>query len=165
MSKTSGERDGGLSPEAEERLRGVIEAALSGLDVDGEIEVAADPEGEITARILTEVQDPVVGRGGATINAVQYLASQAANRPGGERQRIVVDVNDYRKRREAALEALAERAAREAVEYEEEIELDPMNPAERRIVHMALKDDTTVVTRSEGEEPRRRIIVEPTGAS
>ena len=63
--------------------------------------------------------------------------------------------------RAAALEQLADQAAREAVEHGEEIELDAMTPHDRRIVHMALKDRSEVVTRSEGEEPRRRIIVEP----
>ena len=72
-----------------------------------------------------------------------------------------LDADGYRARRAAALEDLADRAAREAVEFGEEIELDPMTPHDRRIVHMALKDRTEVVTRSEGDEPRRRIIVEP----
>lgn len=151
-----------LPAESEEALRTLINAALAGLDVDGEITVDVDDEGEVTARVITEEAEPLVGRGGATINALQYLVSQAVYRVGsGDRRRVVVDVNDYRARRVAALESLAERAAKEAVEYEEEIELDAMNPAERRIVHMALKDDDTVVTRSEGDEPRRRIIVEP----
>jgi spoIIIJ-associated protein len=151
-----------LSEEAETALRSLIDATLLGLDVDGEITVDVDDEGEVTARVVTEEADPVVGRGGATVNALQYLVSQVVYRASsGERRRVAVDVNDYRARRVAALESLAERAAQEAVEYEEEIELDAMNPAERRIVHMALRDNATVVTRSEGDEPRRRIIVEP----
>ncbi len=151
-----------LPQESESALRAVITALLAGLDVDGEITVDVDDEGEVTARVVTEEADPVVGRGGATINALQYLVSQVVYRVGsGDRRRVVVDVNDYRARRVVALESLAERAAKEAAEFEEEIELDAMNPAERRIVHMALKDDDTVVTRSEGDEPRRRIIVEP----
>jgi len=74
---------------------------------------------------------------------------------------VSVDAGGYRARREAALVELANRAAAEALEFSEEIELDPMTPHDRRIVHMALKDRTDVVTRSEGEEPRRRLIVEP----
>jgi len=151
-----------LPEEAETALRALIDATLVGLDVDGEITVDVDAEGEVTARVVTDAADPVVGRGGATVNALQYLVSQVVYRAGsGERRRVVVDVNDYRARRVAALESLAKRAAHEAVEYEEEIELDAMNPAERRIIHMALRDNESVLTRSEGDEPRRRIIVEP----
>ena len=102
------------------------------------------------------------GKGGETIDALQYLLSQIASRAeGGSRRRVSLDADGYRARRAAALEDLADRAAREAVEFGEEIELDPMTPHDRRIVHMALKDRTEVVTRSEGDEPRRRIIVEP----
>ena len=151
-----------LPEEAEAAVRAVIDAALGGLDVEGDVVFSRDDDGDITARVVTEEADPVVGKGGATIDALQYLVSRVVHRVGTEeRRRVAVDVNDYPARRVAALVSLAERAAKEAVEYEEEIELDAMNPAERRIIHMALRDDDTVVTRSEGEEPRRRIIVEP----
>ena len=84
-----------------------------------------------------------------------------ASRADGQRRRVALDVGGYRERRAAALRDLAAQAAREAVEYGEEIELDPMSPHDRRIVHMELKDHPEVATRSEGDEPRRRIIVEP----
>jgi spoIIIJ-associated protein len=104
----------------------------------------------------------LIGRGGETIDALQYLLSQVASRAeGGARRRVALDADGYRARREAALVELAEQAAQEAVEYGDEIELDAMTPHDRRIVHMALKEKPGIVTRSEGEEPRRRIIVEP----
>ena len=102
------------------------------------------------------------GRGGETIDALQYLLGQIASRAeGGARRRVSLDADGYRARREAALVDLAEQAALEAIEHGDEIELDAMTPHDRRIVHMALKDRDGIVTRSEGEEPRRRIIVEP----
>lgn len=140
----------------------VVEAVLRGIDVDGRLEVSTPEEDALLAHVQTDAPDHVIGRGGQVINAVQYLAVQAAHRAERPtRRRVVVDVNDYRRRRTEALESLARRAAEEAVTHQEEIELDPMSPAERRIIHMALKDDTTVITRSEGDEPRRRVIVEP----
>lgn len=140
----------------------VVEAVLRGIDVDGRLEVSTPEEDALLAHVQTEAPDHVIGRGGQVINAVQYLAVQAAHRAERPtRRRVVVDVNDYRRRRTEALENLAHRAAEEAVTHQEEIELDPMSPAERRIIHMALKDDTSVATRSEGDEPRRRVIVEP----
>jgi spoIIIJ-associated protein len=140
----------------------VVQAVLRGIDVEGRLEVTTPEEDALLAHVQTDEPEHVIGRGGQVINALQYLAVQAAHRAERPtRRRVVVDVNDYRRRRTEALENLAHRAAEEAVTHQEEIELDPMSPAERRIIHMALKDHATVVTRSEGDEPRRRVIVEP----
>lgn len=140
-----------------------LEAVVAGMGVSARIVVSPGPEeNDIEARVDGEDTAPLVGRGGETIDALQYLLGQIASRAeGGSRRRVNLDADGYRARREAALVDLADRAAREAVEHGEEIELDPMTPHDRRIVHMALKERTEVVTRSEGEEPRRRIIVEP----
>jgi len=149
-------------PAAVDAMQGVIDATLDALDLDGEVAVLEGEEDEVVVRVSTEHAEPLIGRGGATIDALQYVVSQSAQRAGdGWRRRIVVDVNDYRQKRIEALEALAKRAAEEAVSYEEEIELDAMNPAERRIIHMALRDNDAVETRSEGEEPRRCVVVVP----
>lgn len=155
-----------LSEPIRAALSSGLEAVMLGLDVEGTIEMGPGEGDETVVRVVTEHAEPLIGRGGATINALQFIAGQIAFRADdGPRQRIVVDVNDYRERRTRALEALAERAAEEAQEYGEEIELDAMNPAERRIIHMALKGREGIETRSEGDEPRRRIIVVPAEAS
>jgi spoIIIJ-associated protein len=104
----------------------------------------------------------LIGRDGQVIDAIQYLAVQIVSRAeGGVRSRVVVDAGGYRARRTEQLERLAARAAEEALRDGDEIELDPMTPHDRRIVHLALQDHPGVVTRSEGDEPQRRIIVEP----
>ncbi|MBM3697923.1 MAG: hypothetical protein FJW78_05530, partial [Actinobacteria bacterium] len=77
------------------------------------------------------------------------------------RRGVLVDAGDYRARRAGLLTRLAHKAADEAVEYGEEIELEPMSALDRRTVHMALADRTDIETRSEGEDPRRRIVVVP----
>lgn len=140
-----------------------LEAVVDGMGLDARVVVAPGQEAtDLDATVEGEGTAALVGRGGETIDALQYLLGQIASRAeGGNRRRVALDADGYRARRAAALEGLAEEAAREAVEFGEEIELDPMTPHDRRIVHMALKDRTDVVTRSEGEEPRRRIIVEP----
>ncbi len=140
----------------------VLEKVATGFGVACGVHVASGDDGEIAATMDGDGADALVGRGGAVIDALQYLASQIVSRAeGGGRYRVFLDAGGYRARREAALIALADRAAAEAVEFGEEIELDAMTPHDRRIVHMALKDRTDVVTRSEGDEPRRRIVVEP----
>lgn len=140
-----------------------LEAVVAGMGLSATVVVSAgEGESDLDVRVDGEGTSALVGRGGETIDALQYLLAQIATRAeGGARRRVTLDADGYRARRAAALEQLADRAAREAVEFGEEIELDAMTPHDRRIVHMALKDRTEVVTRSEGEEPRRRIIVEP----
>jgi spoIIIJ-associated protein len=140
-----------------------LEAVVRGMGLSARVLVErGDEETDLRVSVEGEGTGALVGRGGETIDALQYLMGQIASRAeGGQRRRVALDADGYRARRAAALVELAERAAREAVEFGEEIELDAMTPHDRRIVHMALKDRTDVVTRSEGEEPRRRIIVEP----
>jgi spoIIIJ-associated protein len=143
-------------------LEGVLEAVVAGFGLECVVRVVEDEDGDVVASVDGVGADALVGRGGAVIDALQYLGSQVVSRAeGGGRYRVTLDADGYRARREAALVALAERAAAEAVEFGEEIELDAMTPHDRRIVHMTLKDRDDVVTRSEGDEPRRRIVVEP----
>ncbi len=143
-------------------LADVLSKVSAGFGLACEVHVASGEEDEISASVDGDGADALIGRGGAVIDALQYLGSQIVSRAeGGGRYRVSLDAGGYRARRAAALIALANRAASEAVEFGEEIELDAMTPHDRRIVHMALKDRTDVVTRSEGDEPRRRIVVEP----
>jgi spoIIIJ-associated protein len=143
-------------------LADVLEKVSAGFGLTCDVRVVDSDDGEISASVDGDGADALVGRGGAVIDALQYLCSQIVSRAeGGGRYRVSLDADGYRARREASLIALANRAASEALEFGEEIELDPMTPHDRRIVHMALKDRADVLTRSEGDEPRRRIVVEP----
>ena len=149
--------DPGRSP-----LKDVVEAALEGLGVAATVEIADGEEGGLVARIEGEDLDAVIGRDGEVLDAVQLLAAQAVRRqPGGQRRDVLVDAGGYRARRAELLARLAHKAADEAVEFGEEIELEPMSALDRRTVHMAIADRGDVETRSEGEEPRRRIVVVP----
>ena len=143
-------------------LADVLEKVSAGFGLGCKVRVVDGEDNEVSASFDGEGADALIGRGGAVIDALQYLGSQIVSRAeGGGRYRVVLDAAGYRSRREASLIALANRAAEEALEFGEEIELDAMTPHDRRIVHMALKDRTDVITRSEGDEPRRRIVVEP----
>jgi len=143
-------------------LADVLEKVSTGFGLGCKVRVVDGEDNEVSASFDGEGADALIGRGGAVIDALQYLGSQIVSRAeGGGRYRVALDAAGYRSRREASLIALANRAAEEALEFGEEIELDAMTPHDRRIVHMALKDRTDVITRSEGDEPRRRIVVEP----
>jgi len=143
-------------------LHRILVAVAGGFGIPPEVEVAGDDSGGLVGTLRAADAGAVIGRGGEVIDAIQYLAAQAVSRAeGGGRRRVMIDAAEYRRTRADALTQLALRAAEEAVQYGEEIELDPMTPHDRRIVHLALKERTDVTTRSEGDEPRRRIIVEP----
>jgi len=144
-----------------ERVRELVEGVLDELDLDGEVEIAEDDE-RITATI--EGEDDyglLIGKRGQTIDALQLLAFQAAFRGTRDRKRVVVDAAGYRERRKEALTARADRAAEQALEGGREVEMDPMSSQERRVVHEHLKDRSGVETFSEGEEPRRCVVVAP----
>lgn len=102
----------------------------------------------------------LIGRHGQTLDALQYLTNLAANRGVDEgRVRIVLDVEDYRKRREETLVRLAQRLANKVKRKNQRIVLEPMSRHERKIIHMALQDDPQIATYSEGEEPYRKIVI------
>ena len=103
----------------------------------------------------------LIGRHGQTIDAIQYLANAILFRAHESRKRAIVDAAGYRARRQTALDATALRAAERASATGERVELEPMTPVERRIVHERLKDDPEVETLSEGSEPNRYVVVIP----
>jgi spoIIIJ-associated protein len=143
-------------------LASCLEAVVEGMGLEASVDVREGPEGSLVGSIQGPGAGRVVGRGGQVIDAVQYIAAHMVSRAeGGGRRRVTVDADGYRARRVGELERLAARAAAEALRDGDEIELDPMSPQDRRIVHMALAENPGVVTRSEGDEPRRRVIVEP----
>ena len=149
-----------LPDEPVERVRAILERVVEALDVAASIEVDEDGE-QIVGRVDGEDVGLLIGRRGQTIDAVQLLCYRAAFRGRQDRKRVVVDAAGYRERRREAVERQAERAAERATKTGKEIELEPMTPTERRIVHQHLKDRSGIETFSEGEEPERCVIVAP----
>ena len=115
----------------------------------------------ISAGIATEETGLFIGRKGETIDAVQYLANVVIYKNRSFTKRIVVDSEGYRQRRVEALQGMAHRTARRAVRENRPLSLPAMAAAERRIVHLFLKDNPVVTTSSEGEEENRRVVITP----
>jgi spoIIIJ-associated protein len=146
--------------EPAERVRAILERVVDALEVDATVEVEEGPE-QIVGRVEGEDVGLLIGRRGQTIDAVQLLCYRAAFRGRQDRKRVVVDAAGYRERRREAVERQADRAADRALKTGKEIELEPMTPTERRLVHQHLKDRAGVETFSEGDEPERCVIVAP----
>jgi spoIIIJ-associated protein len=149
-----------LPDEPADRVREILERVVEELDLDATVEVDEGDE-EIVGRIEGEDVGLLIGRRGQTIDAVQLLCYRAAFRGRQDRKRVVVDAAGYRERRREAIERQADRAADRALKTDKEIELEPMTPNERRVVHQHLKDRAGLETFSEGEEPERCVIVAP----
>jgi spoIIIJ-associated protein len=144
-------------------LRELLEELVDsmGLDVDVEVEQS---DGVLTGSIEGEDVGLFIGRRGQTIDAVQHLAQRIVFRGGSPDARVVIDADGYRERRSEALRTSALDAAEEALRSGEAVELDPMPASERRIVHEYLRERGDVETHSEGEEPERYLVVEPSEA-
>jgi spoIIIJ-associated protein len=154
------EEDQALADEPADRVRAVLERIVDELDVDGSVEVSEE-EDEIIGRVDGEDLGLLIGRRGQTIDAVQLLCYRAAFQGRPDRKRVTVDAAGYRERRRDAVERQADRAAERALKSGNEIELDPMTPSERRVVHQHLKERAGIETFSEGDEPERCVVVAP----
>src|SRR4051794_11012894 len=153
--------DGDWPEEPAERVRELVEGVLDDLDLEGDVEVSEDDD-RITAVVSGEADyGLLIGKRGQTIDALQLLCYQAAFRGLRERKRVVVDAAGYRERRRETLESRADRAAEQALGNNSVIEMDPMSAQERRGDHRQPKDRWGIETYSEGDEPRRCVIVAP----
>ena len=102
----------------------------------------------------------VIGKRGQTLDSLQYLTNLVSNKGLEEYKRVIIDVEGYRSRREKTLEQLAVKLAKKVLRTGRSTKLEPMNPYERKVIHATLQQVNGVSTRSEGEEPYRRVIIE-----
>ena len=102
----------------------------------------------------------VIGKRGQTLDAIQYLTSLVVNKDKDKYVKVVVDAENYRAKRQMTLEQLANRLAAKVVKTKKYVRLEPMNPYERKVIHATLQKNPNITTRSEGEEPYRRVIIE-----
>ena len=127
------------------------------------IDLTVTDDGEIaTIHLIGDNLGVLIGKHGQTLDSLQYLTNLAANCGINEnRRRIFIDIEDYRSRREETLRLLAKRLADKARKTGEKIMLEPMNCHERKIIHLTLQDNPKVKTYSFGEEPHRKVVIEP----
>lgn len=145
---------------ASEFLSGLVKA----FGTTGQVTVNREEE-EIEVRVDGTELGLMVGPGGGTLMAIQDLTRVASQRRLGDQDtRLRVDIAGYRERRKAALGRFAEKVAEEVKATGSARRLEPMNSADRKIVHDTLIEFEGVTTRSEGEDPKRRVVVEPAAA-
>lgn len=141
-----------------EEAKKFLQDVTKNMDVDVKIEVFKR-EDAVLFNLVGKGLGLLIGHHGQTLDALQYLVNTVANRYAEGHIRIVLDAEQYRDKRKAALEELADRLARKVARTRQAIKLEPMSALERKIIHTHLQDDPYVDTYSEGEEPNRCIVI------
>jgi spoIIIJ-associated protein len=164
---TEGEADAEWDESLATAGREIVEDLLDYMGFPGEVDILRAGKENGTPTLVLAIVDgesmgALIGRRGETLQAFQFITQLLVNRRIGHWTRVLLDIEGYRSRRERYLKDTALRAAEKAMRYRESIELDPMIPSERRIVHLTLANHEYVTTHSEGEGDSRRVIVEPT---
>lgn len=145
----------------------IVEELIAQMGLNATVEVKHSEPDDLTGRelLVLNVVGPdahmLIGARGETMNDLQYIARLMAGHALHQRADFLIDVEGYRDRRQNALAQLAQRMARKAVKRGQAVTLEPMSPYDRRIIHMALRNDDRVTTQSTGEGSRRRVRIYP----
>jgi spoIIIJ-associated protein len=144
-------------------VRSFLEGLADAFDVEATVQVAAVDEETLEARVDGDDLGLLIGPKGQTLQAVQELARAMLSKEGPGSARLRVDVGGYRERRREALERFSTQIAEQVLASGSATSLEPMSPADRKVVHDTINGIDGVRTISEGEEPRRRVVVLPDG--
>ncbi|MBC7294259.1 MAG: KH domain-containing protein, partial [Thermoleophilia bacterium] len=149
-----------VESETATRLRRFLNRVLEGLGLSARVRITETPE-ELRAEVSGDDLGIFIGRRGQTIDAVEYLASIAVFPEAQGKKHVEIDAEGYKERRRKQIERIALSKAQEAVRRGKPVQLPPMTSAERKIVHVVLKERRDVTTASQGREPNRAVVITP----
>ncbi len=147
--------------EVQAKVKAFLTELLGAMGIQVAIETRFSPEGIMEVSIDGEGMGVIIGKRGATLDSLQYLATLVVNKGRADHVRLKLDTEGYRARRQETLEKLAINLAKKVKRTGHRVVLEPMNPYERRIIHSVLQADRSVETHSDGEEPYRKVIISP----
>ena len=161
-----------LTGTVDQIARRILEDLLERMDIEGYVTAVhstvpgqkGEPEATLTLHVEgadEEAMGLLIGRRGETLRSLQFMVNLLVSRKVQKWPQVVVDVGNYRQRRQESLEALARRMAERVRQSGRPLTLEPMGAYERRIVHLALRADPTVYTESSGEGENRKIVIFP----
>lgn len=150
-----------VNDEAVAKAREFLQKVFTAMKIEVVMEKFVNKnDGTVTFKLHGADMGILIGKHGQTLDSLQYLTNLVANKNSADRVRVIIDVEDYRDRRIETLNRLAYRLADKVKRSGERVALEPMNPHERKIIHMALQNDRRVTTLSEGDEPFRHVVIE-----
>ncbi len=143
-----------------DEIQEYLDNLFKAMDVESKVTIDYDKdEGVMNIDVAGPDMGILIGKRGQTLDALQYLISLFVNKKSDSYIRVKLDTENYRQRRKDTLENLARNIAFKVKRTRRSFTLEPMNPYERRIIHSSLQNDKYVSTRSEGEEPYRKVVV------
>jgi spoIIIJ-associated protein len=148
-----------LKEKPEQDTLQLVEDILGKMKIDYQIEKVRYENGIVRINIVGNDMGLLIGRKGETLNSLQFIVGLIVNRNRTEKIRVVLDVEDYRKKREESLESLALRLSDKVKKTRKNIIMRPMSSQERRVVHTVLQSDPHVTTYSMGDEPYRKVVI------
>lgn len=148
-------------PEAiESKAKEFLLQIFKAMEIEVELQISYHPtEGELQVTMKGKDMGILIGKRGQTLDSLQYLVSLVVNREADGYIRVKLDTENYRERRKETLETLARNIAYKVKRTKRAVSLEPMNPYERRIIHSTLQSDKYILTRSEGEDPFRHVVI------
>ena len=147
-----------LKDNYEKTTRNFLNDIFDALDIIADINLNLKGD-TLKVSVIGDSAGQLIGRRGESLDALQLLLGLAVNKKRDGYIKVLLDIENYREKREESLVRYANKMARTAVKQRRNIRLEPMNPYERRIVHSALQSDSYVTTYSEGEEPFRKVVI------
>lgn len=150
-----------INDEVVEKAKKFLQEVFTAMKIEAAMEKFVNTQdGSVVIRLHGDDMGILIGKHGQTLDSLQYLTNLVANKEEKDWTRIIIDVEDYRDRRVETLTRLAKRLADRVRREGEPVALEPMNPHERKIVHLALQNDRKIMTHSEGEEPNRYVVIQ-----
>lgn len=145
---------------ATERAKDILSEILRHIDVPTVVEAEAKDD-QIYLNVISNGSGLLIGKRGKTLTALQYLVTRVLHRTAGENVSVVVDTENYRSKREMSLTELAHQLGEKVKKSRRSLTTGPMNAQDRRVIHLALKEDTEIRTKSKGEGNLRRVVIYP----
>ena len=149
-----------------DRVREIIETLLQKMAIDGSVRDIKEGETKVYVELESKTSSGlIIGKKGKTLESLQFMVNLMINNATGSDKKIILDIEDYRDKREKALKKMSRDMAIKVVKTGRPLTLEPMNPFERRLIHLTLQNDKRVVTKSEGQGIYRKIRISPANKS
>src|SRR3989339_53027 len=161
--KLNADAPSGITPQGQSeaiRAMELVEGILSRMSIPARVRLQETPE-MIIVKIEGDGDGLLIGKRGQNLDAIQYIVNKAVHHSITESRRIIIDTEEYRKRREQSLLTTAMQTASKVKKTRKPITLGPMNPHDRRIIHIALKNEKNLTTKSRGDGEYRKIVIIP----
>jgi spoIIIJ-associated protein len=145
-----------------DKVKVYLEEILSRMGMDGGVRDIKESDSKVYVELESKVSSGLlIGKKGKTLEALQFMINLMINNSTGSEKKVILDIEAYRDKREKALKKMSKEAAQKVIRSGRPIVLEPMNPFERRLIHLTLQSDKRVMTKSEGQGIYRKIRISP----